>query len=381
MSDDDDSSDGSAGGGCGCVVIIILLVGPKLATLVWQFLVSAWALISSWAQDLYVLGVRNMQPILAFVEKSPYLAAVLAVGAIVAFLVLWFLISFKFATFRAANRRMQDVPFFFGIFQMVFWDNTEGIVIQRNGRITRVFNDCRGGRSVISRFAGDIVRCRLPTGLRLYKWENSNVLTRDSINLRFRLALDWKIGSIDSYLDTHHKSQSSEAWIDSILEGELRGLVADIGTSSLIDQPGFVRQDGLDQPSPEQVSKRLREALTNPLTLAVSARMKKMGLLLEHLEIQEVGFEESIQKAIDAVWTAQAKPYVGRIEGLAEAEKVKALVEQVGVENAIALVAAQQPNGAMAMALTGLISGAQQFLSRDRKTLRGPDAGAPKDRA
>jgi hypothetical protein len=125
--------------------------------------------------------------------------------------------------------------------------------------------------------------------------------------------------TIDSYLDTHHKSQSSEAWIDSILEGELRALVADIGTSSLIDQPGFVRQDGFDQPSPEQVSKRLREALTNPLTLAVSVRMKKMGLLLEHLEIQELGFEESIQKAIDTVWTAQAKPYVGRIEGIAEA--------------------------------------------------------------
>jgi hypothetical protein len=60
---------------------------------------------------------------------------------------------------------------------------------------------------------------------------------------------------------------------------------------------------------------------------------------------------------------------------------LKALVEQVGVENAIALVAAQQPNGAMNLALTGLIAGAQQFLHRDQKTLRGPDTGDPKARA
>lgn len=326
-----------------------------------------------------------MNEITLFAQESPHFDWVDVWGPIIVFLLffgvlpcallfLWFLISLKLATFRAAKKHLEETPFFFGIFRMVLWDNTEGIVIQCNGRITRVFKDCRGGRAIICPFVGDMVRCRLPTGLRLYRWKKANVPTRDSIKLRFTIAVEWKIGDIDKYLDTHHKSQPSETWIDSILEGEIRTLVAEIETSILIDQPGFVKQDQDESPR-AHLSGRLREKLTSPLRVAVNERMRSKGLALETLEIQGLGFDPAIQAAIDSVWTAQAKPYVGRLEGMAEAEKVRALVEQVGQEGAIAILMAKQPGGALAMILKELIPHATSRLpdasteaSRDGRT-------------
>jgi hypothetical protein len=98
----------------------------------------------------------------------------------------------------AIRDHRKSVDLFWGLLQLVLWEQNEGLVFLKNKTASEVIYgpEHGGGTRYIYPMLGDELRVRVPLTLRLTSFEDENILTRESIRIYMKVATWWRISDL-----------------------------------------------------------------------------------------------------------------------------------------------------------------------------------------
>jgi regulator of protease activity HflC (stomatin/prohibitin superfamily) len=261
----------------------------------------------------------------------------------------------RLARYEAIRDRKKELVLFNGMMKLIVWEPNEALVILRYKHISEIISSGSGGMKFIYPIKGEELRARVPMTLRLITWEDQNILTRESIRVRMKIAVWWKVADVRTYvfnidsgmhIDDSHREigilEAAEAWLKTMTESTLRTLVSQMSIALLVSSraTSYLHVESkhddtrspLAQPaeggSPEFIAERLREEL--------AAKLANYGVNVQRVEVQEMSLSPEIQESIDRVWRASLLPAQSEQEARARQIELQATASVLGVD-AVAL--------------------------------------------
>jgi regulator of protease activity HflC (stomatin/prohibitin superfamily) len=312
--------------------------------------------ITSFAVGLWILGIL-------FLLVTLVLIVMLLKG----------LFEVTTATARAIERGEREVDIFFKCVKLVLWEQNEGLLFLRNKQIHEVVYgpEQGGGTRFIFPIFGDEIKVHVPLTLQMSQFEDEKVLTRESIQLRVKVALWWRIkdrkGLEDFYLlidkeihlagnvDMRTKGidysgedklgvqrgpkraelNAAERWMLTLVESCLRKLVAQTSVAWVISKRAtdylHVKEEhgGPGSPGHQEDSQSTPDLIGKSLQGMLASELEEFGLVIQKAEIQEVRLPEALQESIDRVWEATLLPARTAQEALARSNLIKVELEAV----------------------------------------------------
>jgi len=269
--------------------------------------------------------------------------------------ICWLAAYIFLARFRAIRDRQRELTLFGGFVKLVLWEPNEGVVLLRNKQLSEIIETGQGGTKFIFPIRGDEVRARFPLTLRMVTWEDQNILTRESIQVRMKVAAWWRATSlknfvftIDSGIHTEKIHQdvglleAAEQWLKTITESTLRTLVSHSSIALLVSSraTGYLHVASATMHQDGEVSARSQSETATGISIALQAdlnsKLSDYGIAIQRVEIQEITFSKEIQAAIDRVWKAALLPAQTEQEARARQIALEAEVKVLGAD-AVAL--------------------------------------------
>jgi len=271
----------------------------------------------------------------------------LGVLVVIAVSVTWRL---SLVRYQAIRDRKKEVSMFGGLVKLLLWEPNEGLVILRNKSISDVIAGHGGGTRFIFPIKGDELRARIPLAFRMLTWEDQEVLTRESIQVRVKVALWWKVSDLPKYIfnidtsvhveDSHQNVgllEAAEMWLRTLTESSLRTLVSQANVALLISSQATSylhvgaapqRETGATpHPAPGTP-----ESLAHDLQAELAKQTADYGLEIQRVVVQEIGLSPEIQQAIDKVWKASLLPAQSEQEARARQIELQAVAQVLGVD-------------------------------------------------
>jgi regulator of protease activity HflC (stomatin/prohibitin superfamily) len=306
------------------------------------------------------------------------------------------IVAFLLAPYRAIRSGRRELDLLGGWVKLVLWEPNEGVVILRNKAITDVFEDGEGGKKFIFPILGDEVKARFPLTTRLIEWEDARILTRESIQVKMKVAAWWKATSLREFaltidtgihLDDAHRNvgllEAAEHWLKTLTESTLRSIVSHASIATLVSSQAsnYLRSASATPAPVESPDQRDPvKAISEELQRELNAKLRDFGAVVKDCAIQEITFAPDIQAAIDRVWRAALLPAQSTHE--AEARRI-ALEAEVGVLGVDAVALAEVFKQMGGSTFIGLPGSVDAMLSRmaaqngqGEKLLAGRNGGA-----
>jgi regulator of protease activity HflC (stomatin/prohibitin superfamily) len=253
-------------------------------------------------------------------------------------------IAMVLAPYRAIRSGRREMELVGGWVKLVLWEPNEGVVILRNKAITEVLEDGEGGKKFIFPILGDEVKARFPLTTRLLEWEDARILTRESIQVKMKVAAWWKATSLREFaltIDTgihvneSHRNvgllEAAEHWLKTLTESTLRSIVSHASIATLVSSQAshYLRAASASPALPDTPDHQDPvKAIGGELQRELNLKLRDFGAVVTDCAIQEITFAPDIQAAIDRVWRAALLPAQSAHE--AEARRI-ALEAEVGV--------------------------------------------------
>jgi regulator of protease activity HflC (stomatin/prohibitin superfamily) len=306
----------------------------------------------------------------------------------------------------------KDVSILFGLGRIVAWEQNEGLVFQRDKRVSDIVmgTEQGGGLRIIYPLIGEELKSRVPLSLQLTWFEDQRVLTREAVQLTVKIAMWWEICDLEKYcfqientvnsLDNSRKpgghyghiplarradkKGTAEVWIQTLAESCIRQLISETSTflivskrasaglpfdmvngNALPEEQGDISQGGIGPATPDVIASSLKARLL--------PRVSDYGLSINRVEVQEVQLPPSIQNAVDNVWIASTQPKKSSYEAEALQNQLKALCDMLGPQaTAMMKIVEKMPSGAYYGNPLGQI---QSMLSHIKTSESGPSLG------
>ena len=307
---------------------------------------------------LYVLGGWA---ILAFVcllamfagGVVQYLAlAALAAGTVLAFQQIASLLGGR----QTALRR-GEASLLFGAVRMIAWEPTQGVLILRNKALTFKdddLHDGRGGVRLIYPVSGDELALRVPLETQTLTFDLANVLTQESLALRIRGSVKWRIADIERfYLLTSRELRvpgdtgrtgdaqtmtdrlltASIGWLRGLIEEQTRTTVSRVRSGLLLadrvaaDLPEMRALHG--QTSAEPLGGGT-EGLASAIHATLTDRLREFGLAIVDVSLQEVGMPASVVAQCEAAARSAYLPTIAAREARARRLHLQADAAVIG---------------------------------------------------
>jgi regulator of protease activity HflC (stomatin/prohibitin superfamily) len=286
-------------------------------------------------------------------------------------LVVYVKLSITVARTKAIRNRRKSVDLFFGICRMVLWEQNEAILILQNKKIKHALygTDPRvgGGVILIWPIFGQELRVRVPLSLQLTEFKDENVMTRESMPVRIRVAFWWRLKDVVKYSyligekvtargelgrtiaedQDGDKPAAAERWIQTLVESSLRLLVSQARAASLISTTPISYLDAGARPPALPRSTAVaaevgdegdfHRQMAAQLLNITRPKLESYGLEIERIEIQEVAFLRDIQDALNKVWVAMVRPAQSAYETRAREIELQGAASVLGIE-AVSLI-------------------------------------------
>ncbi len=278
-------------------------------------------------------------------------------------------INLFLARYRAIKAGRTEVDLVWGWVKLILWQPNEGVMVLRNKKIHFIDEEGTGGTKFIFPIKGDELEARVPLTIRLVSWEDDRVLTKESLQVRVKVAVWWRISSMKEYVfdidrsvhvegpedagrllpdnpEHSHRTvglvESSEAWLKAITESSMRILASRSGAAELVSsKPMEYLSRVVDGGGTRQVTTTVTES-TVPAGIALelkeelSNKVSGYGIGINRVEIQEIRLAPEVQEAIDKVRLAFLKPVQSEQEARARQIELEATASVLGT-SAVAL--------------------------------------------
>jgi regulator of protease activity HflC (stomatin/prohibitin superfamily) len=294
------------------------------------------------------------------VEVKPVIYVLLAVIVIVIVGFVW--LRYKLAIPLAIRAKRKTVNMFCGTMQIILWEENEGLLLLKNKKLMDVIYGSDpatgGGTRMIYPILGEEVRVRVPLSLQLSEFKDNNVLTRESIRVRIRIAIWWRVCDIKRYYysisdnvsvrgelgrpaapDQHGgKPEIAERWVLTLAESTLRTMVSQANIAALVSTTpsGYLNVDQAPTPTAVQPQvqreKAIHEVMAGEMLAAIRPKVADYGLEVDRIEIQEVALLQEIQDAIDRVWRASLLPAQTQQEARAKQIELQSAASVIGTD-------------------------------------------------
>lgn len=281
-------------------------------------------------------------------EFIPILILVFVLLVAVAPLVIWGQV--RFSKYVAIRDRKKEVTLLGGMIKLILWEPNEGLVLLRNKAISEVIYNSPGGTKFIYPIRGEELRARIPLALHLLTWEDEKILTRESIQVRMKVALWWRVLDLKAYVfsidrNVHVENahaemgllEAAEVWLKTLTESTLRTIVSQLSVAFLVSSKATSYLHVEQSHNKELVSTLSPEVLTSEsmadnLHRSLTPKVSEYGIELQRVEIQEIALSSEIQQAIDKVWKASLLPAQTEQEARARKIELQAVASVLGVE-------------------------------------------------
>ncbi len=265
-------------------------------------------------------------------------------------LVITMVVSFSqisLARYYAIRDHKNDVAMFGGAVRLLLWEPNEALIILRYKRVSEIIQGGTGGTKFIYPIRGEELKARVPITFRMLTWEDPAILTRESIQVRMKVAVWWKVGDLAKYVfnidpalhvgELHEQVgilEAAEAWLHTLTESTLRTLASNSSVALLVSTKAtsylHVQPDDRTQhPTPSIDSP---SSLGADLSRELQTKAGEYGLAIQRVEIQEIGLSKEIQEAINSVWKASLLPAQTEQEVRARQIALKGAADVLGID-------------------------------------------------
>lgn len=295
----------------------------------------------------------------------------------------------------------KDVPLVYGMLRLIAWDPTEGVLILKNKTVHFTdddLHDGKGGVKFIYPMLGEELALRVPLEVQTLAFTDTNVLTREYLNLSIRATMKWRIVDIQKF----YLLVSRELRTTSEKQGEMQELAQTAQRAAKVNSNRMVVQlmnasvewlRGLAQEQTRLVVSRVRSGLliadrlmadvpevrgvdvlsaatefggaTDGLASAIhqtlSERLKDFGIAVVDVTLQEIKLpEEIVKQCVEAAKTAYV-PLMSKRNATQRQAELKVEVDLLGRD---AVAAREVIVNAPAYALRDFLS---EFIAKTAK--------------
>lgn len=266
----------------------------------------------------------------------------------------------KLSTYVAIRNNLKEVDIFGGMMKLILWEPNEGLVILKNKQVSEVINEEGGGRKYIYPILGEELWARVSLAQHMLTWEDKNVLTGESLQLRIKVAIWWQIVEVNKYvfkishLDSVSRYKKSallhttNTWLQTLTESTLRALASEMNVASLILPNAGAHQEI----NPRDL---IPEAFVSRLRSTIAEKAEDYGIQVHRAEIQEVSLPEDVQQAIRDTWTAKLRPLQSESEARAKQIEIEALIQSLGRKDAADLQKLEAMQGSSFFGMSPLV--------------------------
>lgn len=270
------------------------------------------------------------------------------------------LLRVNLSTYFAIRNDLKEVEMFAGMIKLILWEPNEGLIVLKNKQVSEVINEEGGGRKYIYPIFGEELWARVSLAQHMLTWEDKNVLTGESLQLRIKAAIWWQIEDVNKYvfkishLDTVSRYQKSalqhttDKWLQTLTESTLRAMASEMNVASLI-LPNAGEQREIN---PRDL---IPDAFVTRLRTTIAEKAEEYGIQIHRAEIQEVSLPEDVQQAIRDTWTAKLRPLQSESEARAKQIEIEALIQTLGRKDAADLQKLQAMQGSSFFGMSPLI--------------------------
>jgi regulator of protease activity HflC (stomatin/prohibitin superfamily) len=261
-------------------------------------------------------------------------------------LALIVVVQISLARYHAIRDRQDNVAMFGGAVRLLSWEPNEGLVLLRYKRVSDVIVGDGGGMRFIYPFRGEELRARIPLTLRLITWNDTDILTRESIQVMLKVAVWWRVADLKKYvftIDTRVNVDNSrlemgplgaaEEWLQTLTESSIRTLVSQISVALLVSaKPTSYLHVDSHCTTESSTARGASQVLAHDLQIDLENKAQDYGIEVQRVEIQEIGLSDEIQAAIDRVWKASLLPAQTEQEAKARQIELQAVANVLGVD-------------------------------------------------
>ena len=250
------------------------------------------------------------------------------------------------ARYHAIRDRKNNVVLFGGAVRLLSWEQNEGLVLLKYKRVSDVIVGEGGGMRFIYPIRGEELRARIPLTLRLITWHDTDILTRESIQVMLKVAVWWQVADLKKYVFTIDTSVSvdnsrlemgplgaAEEWLQTLTESSIRTLVSQVSVALLVSaKPMSYLHVDSHNPAEPSTAQGATQVLAHDLQIDLHNKAQDYGIEVQRVEIQEIGLSDEIQAAIDRVWKATLLPAQTEQEAKARQIELQSVANVLGVD-------------------------------------------------
>jgi regulator of protease activity HflC (stomatin/prohibitin superfamily)/DNA-directed RNA polymerase subunit RPC12/RpoP len=266
----------------------------------------------------------------------------------------------------------KDVPLLYGMVRLLAWDPTEGVLILRNKELDFAdddLHDGKGGVKLLYPMFGEELALRVPLEVQTLAFTDTNVLTREYLNLSIRATMKWRIenirqfyllvsrelrstgektGEVEELAQTakRHVKVSAQRMIVQLMNAAvdwLRGMAQEqtrivvsrvrsgllIADRLLVDVPEVRGVDALSAPAEFGGA---TDGLASAIHQTLAERLKDFGIAVVDVTLQEIKLpEEIVKQCVEAAKTAYV-PLMSKRNATARQAELKVEVDLLGKE-------------------------------------------------
>lgn len=335
---------------------------------------------------------------------TSYFGKIAAVASLSLFLALTILALHQGWLLLTARQRViaqKDVPLLYGMVRLIAWDPTEGVLVLRNKAVHFFdddLHDGKGGVKFIHPTLGEELVLRAPLEVQTLAFADTNVLTREYLNLSIRATMKWRIVDIRKFYllvsrelrsstdkqgemeelaqaaKRHAKVSSTQTvvqlmnaavdWLRGLAQEQTRVVVSRVRSGLLIadrlmaDVPEVRGVDALTAPAEFGGA---TDGLASAIHQTLSERLKDFGIAVVDVTLQEIRLpEEIVRQCVEAAKTAYV-PLMSKRNATQRHAELKAEADVIGKE---AVAAREVIASAPAYALRDFLS---EFIAQTAK--------------
>ncbi len=304
-----------------------------------------------------------------------YFGRVAAVVSLSLFTAITILALHQGWTLLTARQRViseKEVSLIYGMIRLIAWDPTEGVLILRNKEVSFTDDDLydgKGGVKLIYPMLGEELALRVPLEVQTLGFTDTNVLTREYLNLSIRATMKWRIDDIQKFYllvsrelrstsEKHgeveelaqaakrHAKISSQRmvvqlmnasvdWLRGLAQEQTRLVVSRVRSGLLIadrlmaDVPEVRGVDALSAPAEFGGA---ADGLASSIHQTMSERLKDFGIAVIDVTLQEIKLpEEIVRQCVEAAKTAYV-PLMSKRNASQRHAELKVDVDLLGKE-------------------------------------------------
>lgn len=268
------------------------------------------------------------------------------------------LIGFRITCQRqqAFRNNLKEVSIFGDFMQVITWEPNEGVVMMRNNEIQPVQfkrgqrKTRAGGARLISPWLGQLVYARLPLSRNKTVFELKNLLSFETIQLEFRVSLDWQVEDLDQFVEHHspgpmrNPRQRGQAMIDraeALLKDKTERILRDLVAQQSVSIPALAKMDwSLEKPDTQLTNIRLRVQhdareklkIDDQLHHELELMTVEHGIRILDRVLVELRLPAEIAAAIEKVWKSSLLPATSAHQALAREIEIRSLANLIGVD-------------------------------------------------